>query len=120
MKSIWKSLLLVFLLGSVIGAGAAWWIGAYGPCANGWEPYANMVERFSRKLDLTPDQQRAIAAVLEENRQKIKALRAEVHPKFEEIRTATRSAIRLQLTTEQQAKFDAMQAEWDAQRKPPR
>ncbi len=114
MKPIWKSLALVLLLGAVIGAGAAWWIGEYGPCAKGWEPYANMVERFSKKLDLTPDQQQTIAAVLDENRQKIKTLRAEVHPKFEEIRTATRSAIRRQLTPEQQAKFDVMQAEWEA------
>jgi len=116
MKPIWKSLVLVLLLGGVIGAGAAWWIGEYGPCAKGREPYANMVERFDRKLNLTPDQRQAIAAILDENRQKIKTLRAEVHPRFEEIRTATRTAIRTHLTPEQQTKFDAMQAEWDKKR----
>jgi Spy/CpxP family protein refolding chaperone len=119
MKSIWKTLVLVLLLGAVIGAGAAWWIGEYGPCAKGRVPYATMVERFSKKLDLTPDQQRAIAAILEENRQKIKALRAEIRPKFEEIRQSTREEIRQHLAPEQQVKFDAMQAEWDAKRKPP-
>jgi len=119
MKPVWKSLVLVLLLGGVIGAGVAWWVGNYGSCADRWEPYANLVERFSKRLNLTPDQQRSIAAILEENRQKIKVLRAEIHPRFEEIRTATRSAISAQLTPAQQAKFDAMQAEWDARRKPP-
>lgn len=119
MKPIWKSLVLVLLLGAVIGAGAAWWIGNYGPCARGWEPYATMVERFNKKLDLTPDQRQAIATILDENRQKIKALRAEVHPRFEEIRTATRAAIRQHLTPEQQVKFDAMHAEWEAGRPRP-
>jgi hypothetical protein len=116
MKPIWKSLVLVLLLGGVIGAGAAWWIEGYGPCVKGHEPYANMVERFDRKLNLAPDQRQAIAAVLEENRQKIKTLRAEVHPRFEEIRAATRTAIRSHLASEQQEKFDAMQAEWDEKR----
>lgn len=118
MKSIWKTLVLVLLLGAVIGAGAAWWVGKYGPCAKGWEPYANVVERFSTQLDLTPDQQREIAAVLEENRQKVRTLRAEIKPKFEEIRNATRQEIRQYLSPEQQEKFDAMQAEWEARRKP--
>jgi Spy/CpxP family protein refolding chaperone len=118
MIRVWTSLMLALLLGAVLGAGAAWWVGEYGPCAKSWEPYANVVERFSRKLDLTPDQQREIAAVLEENRQKVKALRGEIRPRFEEIRNATRQEIRQYLSPEQQAKFDAMQAEWDARRRP--
>jgi hypothetical protein len=118
MKPGWASLTLVLLLGAVIGAGTAWWAGKYSRCAKGWEPYANVVERFSNKLDLTLDQQRAVAAVLDENRQKIRTLRAEIKPRFEEIRGSTREAIRQHLTPEQQAKFDAMQAEWEARRTP--
>jgi hypothetical protein len=110
----WKFLLAGLLLGVIVGGGAAWWAGAYGFCAKGPDPYAKILERFNRKLDLTPEQRETIKATLEENREKIKTLRTEVRPRFEEIRAATRAQIRGQLTPEQQTKFDAMQAEWDA------
>ncbi len=78
---------------------------------------ARLLQRFSSKLKLTPEQRTQVATILEAKRQKIDALRADIRPKFEEIRTSTAADIRKLLTPEQQQKFDVMQVEWETRRR---
>ena len=76
--------------------------------------YNRLLERFSSKLDLTAEQKTQVAAILETKRQKIKALRSEIHPKFEEIRYSTNEEIRKLLAPRQQEKFDKLRSEWES------
>ncbi len=78
---------------------------------------ARLLQRFSSKLKLTPEQRTQVATILEAKRQKIDALRADIQPKFEEIRTSIAADIRKLLTPEQEQKFDVMQAEGEARRR---
>lgn len=113
MKLEWKQILIAAFAGWVIGAAVGWsaFQYQYRDLLRGGDRYSQMLERFSAKLGLSPEQKTKIQELLESKRQKIKVLRAEVHPKFEEIRNATREEIRQLLTAEQQEKFDAMQSE---------
>ena len=76
-----------------------------------------LMDRFSSTLHLTPEQREKVSGILEAKRQKIEALRAEIRPRFDEIRTSTSGEIRQLLTPEQQQQFDAMEAERAAKRK---
>ena len=119
MNGAWKQILIAWLLGGVVGfAGARWsapsWFHRHG---EGKQAQARMLQRFSSKLRLTPDQRAKVAAIFEAKRQKIDALRAEVRPKFEEIRASTSAEIRALLTPEQQRAFDVMHAKQEARRK---
>ena len=58
-----------------------------------------------------------MGAILEDKRHKIEDLRAEIRPRFKEIRTSTSVEIRGLLTPEQQQKFDVMNAQWEAKAK---
>ena len=119
MKLAWMQLLVAFLLGAVVGATGAY-AGAQHRMHRHWKPgemQARMLERFSSKLKLTPEQRTKVAAILEDKRERMQALRAQMRPRFEEIRTSTASAIRPLLTVEQQEKFDVMNAKWEAKMK---
>lgn len=116
MKLEWKQILIAAFAGWVIGAAVGWsaFQYQYRDLLRDGDRYSQMLERFSAKLGLSPEQKTKIQELLESKRQKIKVLRAEVHPKFEEIRNATREEIRQLLTAEQQEKFDAMQSDWES------
>ena len=119
MRLAWKQLIVALVLGGCLGF--------FGAAASlprlfhhRWESgqfQHRLLEQFSSKLKLTPEQRTHIAAILEAKRQKIDALRAEIRPRFEEIRTSTGAEIRQLLTPEQQRKFDVMQAKWEARTK---
>jgi hypothetical protein len=110
-----KQTLIAGLIGFALGAATLWSFHYYyGAQYRNADPYRQMLNRFSSKLDLSADQKTQVAAILEDKRQKIAALRDEARPRFEEIRGATRAEIRQVLTAEQQQKFDAMQSDWDA------
>ncbi len=116
MKRISKQVLVAFVLGGVVGIVGARWCAPSGFHRH-WrdgQSQARMLQRFSAKLQLTPAQRTQVAAILEAKRRKIDALRAEIRPKFEEIRTSTAAEIRVRLTPEQQKTFDVMQADWEA------
>lgn len=71
-----------------------------------------MTEKLSRKLGLSAEQKERLKAVLEAKRVKMRALRDEFEPKFEDLRESTRLEIRGLLDAEQQAKFDRIEANW--------
>lgn len=120
MNSNWKPpaafLLIGLAAGTIIGRFHA--LRPHGP--RNWDDesrYSRMLDRFSYTLSLSAEQKERLASVLEANRKKMRALRAESRPKFEALRSSTREEIRALLTPEQQGKFDAMHERWAARRK---
>lgn len=115
MKLNWKQVLISFLLGLLVGMGTLWCARRYHfhKMMHGEDRYAHMLDRFSKKLKLTPDQKEKVKVILEAKRQKIKALRAQVGPKFEEIKNSTEAEIQKLLTPEQQEKFESFKKKWE-------
>ena len=75
------------------------------------------LERLTKALDLTPDQQAKIKAIFEQAKPQIQAAREEAHGKARAIRENIRSQIRPILTPAQQAKWDAIQKAREDMRK---
>jgi Spy/CpxP family protein refolding chaperone len=117
MKLEWKQVVISLSIGLVLGTALGWWGSRYSEDWRGQDRYSWMLKRFSSELALTPEQKKEIADLLEAKRQSIATLRAEIRPRFEEIRNSTRLEIRKRLTPEQQQKFDAMQEEWEPRKK---
>lgn len=63
-------------------------------------------QRVVKNLDLSAEQERAIAAILSDARGRIMELRRETRPRVRQVILDARTRIRAQLTPEQQAKFD--------------
>ena len=66
---------------------------------------ADMVARFSRDLDLSPDQRRELSAILERTRGRLADLHRDVRPKLEAIREAADAEIEKILTRDQVERF---------------
>lgn len=117
MKLAWKQIVVSLLIGLAAGAAAGRWAGLL---RHGrWDDekrYARMLERFNRELDLSPEQRDKVAAVLESKRLKVQALRAEVRPRFEELRRSAKDEIRALLRPEQKTAFEKLEARWAAKR----
>ena len=75
-----------------------------------------MMEHFSKKLNLTSEQQSKLSTIMDEKHKKMIALRNEIRPKFIELRKSTQSEIKGILTVEQQKKFDEIHTKWEAKR----
>src|SRR6266487_774365 len=118
MKLVWRQIIISLLIGGLIGsAGSLCYVRHH--FWRGFPPGSKhhmtwLLNKLDRKLHLSPDQKKDVEKILEESREKLKAIRNDVHPKFEEIRKETDGEIRKLLTAEQQMKFDAMRREWEA------
>jgi Spy/CpxP family protein refolding chaperone len=100
-RTPWVSRLLVSSLVStamVLGVGAAW----AGGGGHGYKhnPKSNL-ERMTKKLDLTQEQQDKILPILEDKHQKMEAL----HNQMKEVRQNAMTQVEAQLNPEQQEKF---------------
>jgi hypothetical protein len=110
MKLPWKYILLSFVIGLLLGGS----VGLYYShnLARHW--IQRGPEMFLRKLDreihLTDSQQTQIRTLLEANRDKMVAYQ-------DDVRKAARAQIRPLLSSEQQARFDAMIAKHDSERR---
>lgn len=116
MKLEWRQVAAAFLIGLIAGTAIGRW-GLRFRSHKHWgseKHYSRMLKRFSSKLDLTPEQRKQVATILDAKREKIKALHSEIRPEFEEIRTSTKAEIRRLLTPEQQEKFDQLQSKWES------
>jgi Spy/CpxP family protein refolding chaperone len=71
--------------------------------------WGNSMERMTKALDLTPDQQAKIQPILDQAKPQIIAARKESMEKVKAIRDNTHAQIRPLLTPVQQQKFDALQ-----------
>lgn len=112
---------VVFLLGALLGAVAThvWGERVWGhqdTHTAGMKPVNQVVAEFTRELQLTPDQQTQVAAIIDDTHAQWKALYAPVDAQKEQIRQQSRARIRALLTPEQQPKFDAFVQRLDEQR----
>ena len=119
MKRAWKQLVIALVLGGGVGFAAARIcpFGKFPHHRRGGQFEQRLLDRFSSTLHLAPEQRAHVATILEAKRQKIDALRAEIRPRFEEIRTSTSGEIRQLLSPNQQQRFDVMEAEWATRKK---
>ena len=77
----------------------------------------NPVERLTRTLDLTPEQQAKIQPIFDQAKPQVAAVRQEAMQKIKAIRDNTQAQIRPLLTPAQQQKFDALKKAREDMRK---
>lgn len=82
-----------------------------------WHKRGNPVERMTKALDLTPEQQAKVKAIFEQAKPQIVATRQEARQKIGAIRENIQSQIRPLLTPQQQQKFDAFKRAREDMRK---
>jgi hypothetical protein len=122
----WKSILgvlLVFLLGALAGAAVVHRVGRQSVEAvlsgRGGATADLVVRRLSRSLDLDPVQQNQVRAIVTETRRDIVEIRKPVQGQIEAAFERSRVRIRAILRTDQQEKFDRIQAERRKRRERP-
>lgn len=64
------------------------------------------VPRLTKELDLSPDQQKQLSAILTEMQERFDGVRQQMNPQFDQIREQGRDQIRQILTPEQRPKFE--------------
>jgi Spy/CpxP family protein refolding chaperone len=105
--TFWMSrLVLAGLFGSalIVGAGAAW----ADRDGHGYKhDPKSKIERMTKKLDLTKEQQDKILPILQDKHQKMEAL----HNQMKEVRQNAMSQVEAQLTPEQQEEFQKSREE---------
>jgi hypothetical protein len=113
--------IVVFVLGVVFGTvGSHLWgehVSGQPNTLNTHPTRDQRVNDLTLRLELTPDQQKQVAATIDETLSKWTALYAPLDAPKEEIRQQGRAKIRAVLTPEQQIKFDDFLKQLDDQRK---
>ncbi len=112
-STVWVTRLFITgLIGSalIIGTGAAWAGG--GGHGHKHDPQSKL-ERLTKKLDLTQEQQGKILPILQDKHQKMEAL----HNQMKDVRQNAMSQVEAQLTPEQQEKFRKAKEERKAKMK---
>ena len=85
---------------------------------NRWQhKRGNPVERLTKALDLTPEQQTKVKAIFEQAKPQIQAARQEARQKAQALRENIQSQIRPILTPAQQQKYDAIKKAREDMRK---
>ena len=64
------------------------------------------VPRLTKELDLTPDQEKQLGAILTEMQDRFDAVRQQMNPQFDQIREQGHDQIRQILTPDQRPKFE--------------
>jgi Spy/CpxP family protein refolding chaperone len=72
---------------------------------------------FTRDLNLNPDQQNQIQAILNDTRARYAELHQKLDPEYEQVRQEGRERIRQVLTTEQRPKFEDLLRQIDEDRR---
>lgn len=115
---------VVFLLGLLLGGvgGHLWDERVQGQTRLVAQPNTKptrnqVIEDLTQRLNLTPDQQKQVAAAIDDTRAKWQVLYTQIDAPHEQIRLQGRANIRAVLTPEQQAKFDDFLKQLDDERK---
>ncbi len=111
---------VVFLLGLLLGGVGShlWDERVLGQEAVNTKPTREQVlNDLTQRLQLSPDQQKQIAVLIDDTRAKWQALYAPLDGQHEQIRQEGRASIRAVLTPEQQGKFDDFLKRLDEQRR---
>jgi len=74
-----------------------------------WHGHGFALERFTKGLDLTADQQAKVQPILDQAKPQIAAIRQEAMQKVKTVTDSTMSQIRPLLTVDQQKKLDDIQ-----------
>ena len=114
--------LVVFVLGIALGALGAYVAGrrVWGAPTEGAShrgKRAHIVERMTRELTLSPDQQKQHGPIFDDMQAKFRALHEQMAPQTEQIRQEGRARIRALLTPEQEPKFEDFLRRFDEQKK---
>ena len=80
-------------------------------------PNPSHMAMFTRDLNLTPDQQGQIQAILNDTRAHYAALHEKLDPEYEQVRQQGRDRIRQLLTPEQRPKFEDLLRQMDEERR---
>lgn len=109
--------LAVFVLGGAVGALGTYLVGHM----HDGHRRQRIVDRLTRQLQLTPDQQKQVETILEDGHRRITAIyrksQDDARSKYEAVHTDIRSRIRGILTPKQQPEFDEFLKRLDAERK---
>ncbi len=81
---------------------------------HGSERYVNLLQR---ELDLTPSQHDSVVAILDRHRRAMDSMWSEWRPRMDARREAIRADVGRLLTTEQQARYQALTDRLDAERR---
>jgi len=113
--------LVVFVLGATFGVlGAHMWaqrVSGEAAPINTKPTRDQIMQDLTQRLQLTPDQQKSIAAAIDETRARWQALYAPLDAPREQIRQEGRAKVRAVLTPQQQVKFDEEMRQLDEQRR---
>jgi len=80
-------------------------------------PSPSHMAMFTRDLNLSPDQQSQIQAILNDTRAHYAALHEKLDPEYEQVRQQGRDRIRQLLTPEQRPKFEDLLRQMDEDRR---
>jgi Spy/CpxP family protein refolding chaperone len=112
--------LLVFALGIGLGSVGTYVVTtrvlAARPQQDARNP-ANHMAMFTRDLNLNPEQQKQIQAILTETRARYAEIHGQADPEYEQARQAGREKIRQVLTPEQRPKFEDLIRRIDEERR---
>jgi len=119
MKLACKQIIPALLIGALAGAAAGAWCQRFA-FHNFWKHGPNperLLAKFDRDLNLEAGQKQDLKALLEAQHAKVMALHKETAAKFDALLVDLRGQTRKLLNAEQQKKYDAMSARWDARRR---
>ncbi len=110
---------LVFALGIGLGAAGTYLVTTHVLAARPQgvtRVSGNHMAMFTRDLNLNPDQQKQIQAILTETRARYAEIHSQADPEYEKARQAGREKIRQVLTAEQKPKFEDLLRRMDEER----
>jgi esterase/lipase len=118
--SLW--LAIVFVLGAALGGVLGY---AFAHRSYAAEPSvlsaeakrAQRREKLTQEVGLSPDQQKQVAAILDQSQGEYKSLHTAMDPQIEAVRQRTREKIRAVLSEDQKAKFAEFLRKMDEERK---
>ncbi|MBZ5538482.1 MAG: hypothetical protein LAO31_21265 [Acidobacteriia bacterium] len=116
-------LILIFLLGAITGSLGYRLLEEKGALASstrntpGTSHRGEVVEKFTRELNLTSEQTQRLNAIFAENEQKFSELHKSFKPQADAIRQEGRNRIRAMLTDEQKIKFEDILRKMDEERR---
>jgi hypothetical protein len=113
---------LVFLLGAGLGGVLGNVFGVHArnaapPQLTEIEKRAQKVQRLTQELNLSPDQQKQVEAIIASVQAQYKAIRQSTEPQIDEARQKGREQIRTILSPEQRPKFEDFLKRLDEERK---
>jgi Spy/CpxP family protein refolding chaperone len=112
--------LVVFLLGALLGGlgNHLWGERVWGRQTPPGPPTkTQIIADLTQQLELTPDQQKQLSAIVDDTRAQWRTLYSTIEPQHEQIRQQSRDRIRAFLTPEQKPKFEEFIHRLDEQRK---